>query len=69
MDLEERLSKLRGDILAIKRDLDLPSDMPTARPMPPANNAALVSYKLDTLISEYLRTRDRINAIQQESKS
>jgi len=68
MDLEDRLSRLKGEILAIKRDVTDKNTESEQRTMPADAQSLVISYKLDTLISEYLRLKDKIQTLQAQGR-
>ncbi|MBO8125911.1 MAG: hypothetical protein H0Z38_01600 [Firmicutes bacterium] len=67
MDLEKRLSRLKGEILAIKRNLDVQGD-PEVPAAAADSGAVTVSYKLDQLISEYLRLKEKIDSLKEQGR-
>jgi phage shock protein A len=58
MDLQERLEQLKRDIEALRREIDGTSDEPGS--LPQREEAARASHKLDQLIAEFLRVRERL---------
>ncbi len=66
-DLEERLSRLKSEIIAVKQDFG--GQAASLKPIALAeSDAVAIGSKLDTLISEYLKVRDKVTALQEQGK-
>lgn len=68
MDLEDRLSRLKNEIMAIKRDVTEKSAESEPKTMPADAQSLTISYKLDTLIAEYLRVKDKIQSFRAQGR-
>ncbi|NLY56254.1 MAG: hypothetical protein GX058_07075 [Firmicutes bacterium] len=68
MDLEDRLSRLKNEIMAIKRDVTEKSAESEPKTMPADAQSLTISYKLDTLIAEYLRVKDKIQSLRAQGR-
>lgn len=58
MDLRDRLDKLKQEIEALRRELDGTPDEREGAPR--REETARTSHKLDQLIAEFLRVRERL---------
>lgn len=58
MDLQERLDQLKRDIETLRREIDGTPDEPGSPSQ--REEAARASHKLDQLIAEFLRVRERL---------
>ena len=66
-DLEERLSRLKSEIIAVKQDFG--GQAASLKQISLVDSDAVaIGYKLDNLISEYLKLRDKVTALQEQGK-